>query len=235
MSSAGLHRPVAGLVCLADEIEIPVEPDSNRRIHERLKASDLQWLRSARLKYGAELRVIDISAGGMLLETDAALAPDSSVVVELTAAGSPILIPSRVLRCRAASLGEVRSYQGAFAFKRPLAIRELTATGKPVAQAPAAVAVRPPGATNTLGWQKVIARFKDGQVISGYTNDFHPTKPQLHVTPEPRHGQSRLIPLSKLKALFFGTGVRWGSHARRTQGLRGSTAGPESRSDVLRR
>jgi hypothetical protein len=201
MSSAGLQRPVAGLVCLADEIEIPVVPDSNRRIHERLKASDLQWLRSARLKYGADLRVIDISAGGMLLETEAALAPDSSVVVELTAAGSPILIPSRVLRCRAVSLGEVLRYQGAFAFKRPLAIRELTPTGKSLAQAPAAGPLRP--STITVGWQKVIARFKDGQVISGYTNDFHPTKPQLHVTPEPRHGQSRLIPLSSLKALFF--------------------------------
>jgi hypothetical protein len=190
------------VVCIAEEIEVSTDTGVNRRLHERLKAGDLDWLRGARVKYGADLRVLDLSAGGMLLETDNALTPDSSIVVELTGKESPILIPSKVLRCRTASLGDELTYRGAFAFKRPLTIPELTrraqrmqATPPPPAPAQAA--------TQGVGWQKVIARFKDGQVISGYTNDFHPTKPQLHLSPNPRQGQAKFIPLSQLKALFF--------------------------------
>jgi len=190
-----------GLVCLADEIDIPVHLDSNRRVHERIKASDLQWLRSARIKYGADLNVLDLSVGGMLLETETPLSPNSNVVVELTGSTSPILIPSRVLRCRAASLGEILTYQGAFAFKRPLTIPELTSRRVRI-QAPE-LSARPAPAAGGAGWQKVVARFKDGQVVSGYTNDFHPTKLQLHLSPDPRHGQSTIVPLWHLKALFF--------------------------------
>jgi hypothetical protein len=191
-----------GLVCLADEIDIQVNPDSNRRVHERIKATDLPWLRSARIKYGADLNVLDLSAGGMLLETETPLSPNSNVVVELTGAASPILIPSRVLRCRAASLSEILTYQGAFAFKRPLTIPELTSRHVRIhAPEPSPQAVSQP--TGAAAWQKVIARFKDGTVVTGYTNDFHPTKLQLHLSADPRHGQSRFIPISQLKALFF--------------------------------
>ena len=68
-----------------------------------------------------------MSAGGMLVETSSQLAPDANLVVELLGPESPILVPSRVLRCRTASLGEILKYQGACAFKRPLTIPELTA------------------------------------------------------------------------------------------------------------
>jgi Family of unknown function (DUF6982)/PilZ domain len=187
-------------VSIGDSMGITVEPESNRRVHERLKASDLQWLRGARLKYGADIRVIDISAGGMLLETEKALAPDANVVVELTGRESPILVPSRVLRCRTALLGDSVTYQGACAFKRPLSIPELAAklTGPAQPPAPAARASGP-----SLGWQKVVARFNDGRMVCGYTNDFHPSKTQLHLSPNPRHGEATIVPVSQLKALFF--------------------------------
>ena len=67
-------------------------------------------------------------------------------------------------------------------------------------QAPAA---RPVAAAPSVGWQKVIARFNDGRIVAGYTNDFHPSKQQLHLFPNPRQGESTFIPLTKLKALFF--------------------------------
>ncbi len=197
MASAELHRTVPGVVCIGDSMELAVDVDANRRVHQRLRASDLHWLRSARIKYGADVRIIDISAGGVLLETESALAQDANVVVELTGSDSPILIPSRVLRCRMASLGEILKYQGACAFKRPLSIPELA----PRREAPAAVrAARP---EPSAGWQKVIARFNDGRVVYGYTNDFHPSKNQLHLSPNPRQGDSTYIPLAQLKALFF--------------------------------
>lgn len=196
MASAELHRTVPDVVCIGDSMEIAVDVDSNRRLHERLKASDLRWLRGARIKYGSDVRIIDISAGGVLLETESALTRDANVVVELTGPDSPILIPSRVLRCRMASLGEILKYQGACAFKRPLTMPEFTSRREP----PAVPAAR---AERSAGWQKVIARFNDGRIVYGYTNDFHPSKNQLHLSPNPRQGDSTYIPLAQLKALFF--------------------------------
>jgi hypothetical protein len=95
-------------------------------------------------------------------------------------------------------LGEILKYQGACAFKRPLAIPELTAR-RVAAQRPLVA----PTTQDSIGWQKVIARFNDGRMVRGYTNDFHPTKSQLHLSPNPRQGGSTFIPLSQLKALFF--------------------------------
>ena len=200
MASAEMHR-IPELVCIDDAVEIALGSESNRRLHERLKANELHWLRNARLKYGAAIRVVDISAGGMLLETEKALAPDANVVVELTGPDSPILIPSRVLRCRASSLGDVLTYQGACAFKRPLAIAELTA--KHVAPSQPAATPTAHSVAAAAGWQKVVARFNDGRIVCGYTNDFHPSKTQLHLSANPRSGESTFIPLSQLKALFF--------------------------------
>lgn len=200
MASAELHRAPLQVVCIADALDVSVETGENRRVHERLKASDLRWLRGARIKYGADIRILDISAGGILLETSSQLAPDANVVVELLGPESPILVPSRVLRCRTASLGEILKYQGACAFKRPLTIPELTARRVMQRQAPV---VRLAAAPPSIGWQKVIARFIDGRIVAGYTNDFHPSKLQLHLFANPRQGESTSIPLARLKALFF--------------------------------
>lgn len=52
---------------------------------------------------------------------------------------------------------------------------------------------------------KVVARFVDGTILKGFTNDFTPAKDQFHITPE---GASvgavpALIKRGDLKALFF--------------------------------
>jgi hypothetical protein len=190
MASAPLHQPFSQVVSLADDLDIVVDPASDRRAHERLKASELPWLRVARLKYGSKLRVIDISQGGILFETDKKLNPDSEVVIELTGGENVILAPSRVLRCRVASLGEILSFQGACAFKRPLPM-------------PAPGASRAPKTGGPSAWQKVIARYRDGRMLGGYTNDFHPSKAQLHLAPSAYSRDLTVIPLVQLKALFF--------------------------------
>ena len=186
-------------VCIGDSVD--QESPSNRRIHERRKASELEWLRGASVKYGAEAHVLNISAGGLLLATRQALKPNSSVVLEFTGPDNPILVPSRVLRCRVASLSDILTYEGACAFTQPLTIPELTVSLTSRTTEPAMSVAHP--AEASLDWGKVVARFKDGRIVRGYTNDFDPSKAHLHVSPDLRDGESTIILLSDLKALFF--------------------------------
>lgn len=196
-----LQSPDVQVVCLADSIVEPYE-DSDRRGHLRLSQDDVRWLRSARLKYGPDVRVIDISAGGILVETEGQLRPDANIVFELSGPMNSILVPSKVLRCRVASFADVMRYQGACAFKRPLEIPDLLKQaiekGSPTV---APVAAAKSGASTS--WQKVVARFRDGRLVRGYTADFHPSKPQLHLSAEPHSSDTLFLPLAQLKALFF--------------------------------
>jgi hypothetical protein len=202
-----LQSPDLKVVCLADSIIDPYE-DSDRRGHMRLSMDDVSWLRGARLKYGPDVRVIDISRGGILVETDGQpLRPDANIVFELSGSTNSILMPSKVLRCRAASFDEVMRYQGACSFKRPLEIPDLvkqavrgTATMAPLATPVNSVA---PKTSVNVSWQKVVARFRDGRLVRGYTADFHPSRPQLHLSAEPHSTDLLILQLSRLKALFF--------------------------------
>ncbi len=209
MAITQLQSPDVQVVCLADAIIEPYE-DAERRGHMRLGADDVRWLRSARLKYGADVRVIDISIGGILVETDAQLRPDSNIVFELAGPVGSILMPSRVLRCRAASVREVMRYRGACAFKRPLEIPELVkqAMAKSAPAAPSramriAASDIVPSTAASGAWQKVVARFRDGRLVRGYTADFHPSKPQLHLSTEPNSSNTLFLQIATLKALFF--------------------------------
>jgi hypothetical protein len=198
MAITELQSPDVKVVCLADSIFEPYE-DSERRGHLRLSQDDVRWLRSARLKYGPDVRVLDISVGGILVETEGQLRPDANIVFELSGPLNSILVPSRVLRCRVASFAEVMRYQGACAFKRPLEIPDLVKQAM-TKDSPAPV-VTPKA--SPASWQKVIARFRDGHLVRGYTADFHPAKPQLHLSAEPHSSDTLFLQLSQLKALFF--------------------------------
>jgi hypothetical protein len=204
MASPKEHTSSVDVVCLADDLDAPFDPAGNRRTHERLKPGDVSWLKGARVKYGPDVHVIDISAGGVLLETENALTQNSNIVLELTGGASPIVLPSKVLRCRIASLGEILRYQGACAFRKPLPLGDVRKPAQSsVEEAVRRSIARDTQAASAASWQKVIARYRDGRMVSGFTNDFHPSKPQLHVSANPRHGNSTLIPIVQLKALFF--------------------------------
>jgi hypothetical protein len=56
--------------------------------------------------------------------------------------------------------------------------------------------------TPTGEWRKVIARFNDGNAVCGYTNNFHPSQTQLHLLTDLRDGESTIVPLSEVEALF---------------------------------
>ena len=107
----------------------------DRRAQVRLSAEDASWLRGARLKYGSEVHVIDISTGGILIESDGApLAPQSNVVFELSAQTGPILMPARVVRSQPVE-GSTRS-RTAYAFKRPLSVDAVAAVTRDESPAP---------------------------------------------------------------------------------------------------
>jgi len=201
MAITQLQSPDLKVVCLADAIVERYE-DSERRGHLRLGPDDVRWLRSARLKYGPDVRVLDISTGGILIETDGQLRPDANIVFELSGPTNSILMPSKVLRCRVASFADVMRYQGACSFKRPLEIPDLLkqAIGKSTGTTATTTAQQPRASAS---WQKVVARFRDGRLVRGYTADFHPSKPQLHLSAEPHSSDTLFLQLSQLKALFF--------------------------------
>jgi len=172
---------------------------ANRRTHLRLTADDVLWLQGVRIKYGADVRVVDISAGGILVETAAEIRPETTVVFEVSADEATQLMPARVVRSSRVDYNGVTRYQTACAFKRQLSIPGITGS-----QANASRAKASPSSLSSAAaiGQKVIARFLDGRIVRGYTNDFHATKPHLHLT-EDAASESRFVPIAQLKALFF--------------------------------
>jgi PilZ domain len=196
----------------------------NRRRHHRLGQDQCRWLTAARLKYGPELGIVDVSAGGMQVETTEPLTPQSRVVIEVLCPDSTIVVPSRVLRCEEVA-GRAGRYRCAIAFARPLSIPALLAPAPPItATATAATAIPaapqefrktpPPAVTRreptpagnaspcSAIVQKVVARFLDGHALRGYTNNFHTSRSQLHIAPD--HGaKPTLVELRSLKAIFF--------------------------------
>jgi PilZ domain len=131
---------------------------SERRAHPRLSARELRWLNAARLKYGPPVRLIDLSVGGALLESDVSLRPGSTLALELVGAGpsgsSPVVVPLRVVRCQLTSLGDKPVYRAACAFRQPMDLPDLvlqsaamTATPAPD-RAPTTIAVSSAAATD---------------------------------------------------------------------------------------
>ena len=101
----------------------------NRRAYRRLSGREFEWLRTVRFKYGLDVRVIDVSAGGLALETRHALKPHARVVFELTGTASTLLVPARVVRSQIVSLNGVALYRSGCAFKNPIEFSRLRSGG----------------------------------------------------------------------------------------------------------
>src|SRR5262245_384052 len=204
---------------LAQEM-ITTEAPNERRAHPRFAASELHGLRTARVKYGQDVSVIDISAGGVLFETTGDLKPDSTIVLEFAGANRTILVPSRVVRTYdLGTFDNNRRLEGACAFRRPVAIDELVGQAQPPARA--SNTSRDAAAT---GWQHVIGKYRDGRTVRGYTNDFSPTKPYLHVSPSPFADEMKFVSMIHLDALFFLSDAGKGSASERQSTERGPSA-----------
>src|SRR4029079_4823898 len=109
-----------------DDQEVVANKGAERRAHRRLTISELSWLDHARIKYGPDVSLIDLSVGGAQIETTSyPPQPGSTVVIELAAGERTWPVPARVLRCHIASLAPHAIYRGAVAFKRPFDFEEI--------------------------------------------------------------------------------------------------------------
>lgn len=56
-----------------------------------------------------------------------------------------------------------------------------------------------------VGWQRIVIRYADGQLLRGYSNDFYPDRAHLHLSPRVKCGSDErlLVPIPRLKAVFF--------------------------------
>jgi hypothetical protein len=184
----------------------PKPADSNRRAHHRLRRSDLEWLQTTRIKYGPDVRLVDVSPGGMAIETEQALNAPVTMVFELAGRDGGVLVPARVLRSEKVSVDGRTRYRSACAFKHPQDLARFLAPAAPVAPAaPAAAGApsRPPALGAAATWQKVVVRYRDGRILRGYTSDFNVSRPQLHLSSAPVANDALIVPLNQLKALFF--------------------------------
>ena len=170
---------------------------TDRRVHPRFSALALRGLHAARVKYGEDISVINLSAGGVWFETAARLTPDSTIVLEFLGPDGSALVPARVLRCQAlpASHGSARS-KGACAFKRLLRIKALV-TGA-VMHFDAELTIEGGGV-----WQPVVGKFRDGRLVHGYTSDFSPSKSSLRISPTPTVKKAHSMSLNDFEAIFF--------------------------------
>jgi hypothetical protein len=191
-----------------DSAELRSELD--RRAHKRLSAGELRWLRRARFENGPSVTLIDLSVGGVLLESDDRLCPGSTLALELVGS-SQIVMPLRVVRSHIARLQQGVLYRGACAFRRPLELPDFVLpspttigplpTSRPIS--PETTISRPDQLM--VGWSMVILRYLDGTPLRGFCKDFSASRMELHLWPSVGAPTSelRVIPLSRLKAVFF--------------------------------
>ena len=93
----------------------------NRRGEGRRRCLEQHGIVSARVRPGHEVTLLDVSAGGALVETQHRLLPGRSVELYLDTPHHRLAVRGRILRCNVARLCPASVwYQGAIAFDRKL-------------------------------------------------------------------------------------------------------------------
>ncbi len=91
-----------------------------RRTSPRSTHADFGWLVAARLRPGRDVRLLDLSSGGALVEARVRLMPGTGVVLHLVGCDSHHTIHGTVLRCRVSALDQESGvrYRAALGFHR---------------------------------------------------------------------------------------------------------------------
>ncbi len=99
-------------------------PPVERRSSPRRTPAQCSWLVAARLRPGRHVRIVDLSAGGALLEITARLLPGATVVLHLLGVHGPHTLRGTVLRCCVSALDRATGvrYRAALAFDQAFAM-----------------------------------------------------------------------------------------------------------------
>ena len=93
--------------------------EPTRRMYPRLKPQEVPALKGMELSQGNEIDVVNISRGGMLLETEMRLRPDLKIVLKAITNKGPVRIEGVILRSAICSLEGGPRYRSAIEFRQP--------------------------------------------------------------------------------------------------------------------
>jgi PilZ domain-containing protein len=123
---ATASRPLAS-------VTIMPEMPADRRRSRRRTSGDLPWLWTVKLAGGAQVRVVDISTTGVLLETASRLSDGSTMDLQLLGQDTNVTVPARMIRSHVASVDGVSvKYRVAATFAHQLALPGLQQASRSV-------------------------------------------------------------------------------------------------------
>jgi hypothetical protein len=94
----------------------------NQRAYPRLSPSSIPFLKSISFNQGLEAQVIDISQGGMLIETEVRLRPQMKLNIKVATTEGIVQLNGSILRSFIVSLKGIVRYQSAVMFDCPFAM-----------------------------------------------------------------------------------------------------------------
>jgi PilZ domain len=112
------------------ELGVDREPERTpeRRVAARTPASALPWMLGCRITPGHDVRIVDLSAAGMLVESAAPLCPGRAAILVLTRGERRLMLTGTVVRSHVSAIDRSRgaTYEVGIAFERHVdALREL--------------------------------------------------------------------------------------------------------------
>lgn len=114
---------------------------TDRRRARRKRSADVPSLWSVNLPIGGNVRVVDISSQGVLLETTSKIPPGRTVDLQLIGEGTDVRVPVRTTRSEVAAVDALGvRYRVAAAFSRELEMPGLESKVAPEAVVPTALA-----------------------------------------------------------------------------------------------
>jgi hypothetical protein len=93
--------------------------EADRRQYPRLKPTAVPFLKSVAFNQGFDAHVVNISRGGILLETEVRLRPQMKIFLKLVTSDGVIKMEGHILRSSISALNGVPRYQSAIAFEHP--------------------------------------------------------------------------------------------------------------------
>ncbi len=100
------------------------DEEADRRRYPRLKPSDLPFLKKVEFSKGSKIEIINISRGGLLLETESRLGPDLRIQVKIVTTEGVFEVEGTTLRSSVFSLKGVPRYRTAIIFKKPFELMD---------------------------------------------------------------------------------------------------------------